>query len=124
MRRNSIRAALLAAAAATIVIFGPGVSAQEGIDTSKPIVVKQKEPKVKRVKFTGYVQNMTNAQITVRSRDNELVIRTFSYSPEVRERIQEVLDLGGFQYGDKVTIEYEMGKEVALKIKGKMSPSL
>jgi len=122
MKRNNIRAVLLAATATAVLVLPQAVCAQQ-IDTSKPIVVRQSEPKPKRVKFTGYVQHMNNAQITVRSKDNELAIRTFTYSPEVRERIQEVLDLGGFQYGDKVTIEYEAGKDVALKIKGKMSPS-
>ena len=121
MKRNNIRAVLLAAAAVLVL---PQVVCAQQIDTSKPIVVRQSEPKPKRVKFTGYVQHMNNAQITVRSKDNELAIRTFTYSPEVRERIQEVLDRGGFQYGDKVTIEHEAGKDVALKIKGKMSPSL
>jgi len=121
--RNNIRAVLLAAAATAVLVLPQAVCAQQ-IDTSKPIVVRQSEPKPKRVKFTGYVQHMNNAQITVRSKDNELAIRTFTYSPEIRERIQEVLDLGGFQYGDKVTIEHEAGKDVALKIKGKMSPSL
>ena len=122
MKANNIRAALLAAAAAAVAIFAPGVCAQQ-VDLNKPIVIKQIEPKVKRVKFTGYVQHMNNVQITVRSKDNELMIRTFTYSPEVRERIQEILDLGGFQYGDQVTIEYEAGKDIALKVKGKMSPS-
>ena len=118
MRLNKIIALLLTAG----VVPAACAHAQQ-VDTSKPILIKQSELKVKRVKFTGYVQHMNNVQITVRSKHNELALRTFSYAPEIREKMQEIIDLGGYQYGDKVTIVYEEGRDVALKIRGKRSPS-
>jgi hypothetical protein len=35
--------------------------------------------------------------------------------------MQKLLDQGGYQFGDKVVIQYLPGTEVALKIKGKPS---
>jgi len=119
MRRNKIIALLLAAGVAPA-----GCAQAQQLDTSKPIIIKQNELRAKRVKFTGYVQHMNNVQITVRSKDNELALRTFSYAPEIREKMQEIIDLGGYQYGDKVTIVHEQGRDVALKIRGKRSPSI
>ncbi len=119
MKRNKIIAFLLLAVAAPVV----AAQAQQ-VDTSKPIVVKQGELRGKRVKFTGYVQHMNNAQITVRSKDNEMVLRTFSFAPQIREKMQEMIDLGGYQFGDKVTIVHEEGQDVALKVKGKRPPAL
>jgi len=119
MKRNKIIVLLLLAGVA------PVARAQtQQVDTSKPIVIQQSELRAKRVKFTGYVQHMNNVQITVRSKDHEMVLRTFSFAPEIREKMQEIIDLGGYQYGDKVTIVHEEGQDVALKVKGKRSPPI
>lgn len=102
-------AALLAAASLT---------AQQ-VDTSRSITTKVTKPKNER--FAGEVIAANAASITVRSRENERMIRTFTYSPELRQRIQGVLDQGGWQTGDKVEVEHASGTTVALKIKGKPS---
>ena len=107
-----VAAALLAAAAP--------LCAQ--VDTSKPITVKTVKPKLER--FQGEVVQASAISITVRSRENERVVRSFSYSPELREKMQRVLEGGGYQYGDKVDIRYEAGSDVALRIKGKPSKPL
>lgn len=120
-RFTTILSLLVAVASASAAV--PAVSAQT-VDTSKPIVVKTAKPKTKREVFKGEVLNATVASITVRSRDNERVIRSFTYSPEVRDRMQQIIDKGGYQYGDKVEIETDPGSNVALHIKGKPSKPL
>ncbi len=118
MTRHSFYAALLAAAA--MAATAPGVPAQVG--TSKPVTVKQ--PKKKLERFKGEVLTATSVQIIVRSRTDERVIRTFSYTPEVREKMLKIIDRGGYQHGDKVEIYYQPGSDVAVKIAGKPSKPL
>ncbi len=115
--RIRIRVVLLAAA---LVASAALCGAQ--LDTGKPIPVKTLKPKV--IRFQGEVMQASPAAITVRSRENERLIRTFTYSPKVRERMQKILDHGGYQYGDKVEVQYEAGSDVALQIKGKPSRPL
>jgi hypothetical protein len=93
-------------------------------DTSKPIVVKQVKPKTKRESFKGEVLNVTAAAITVRSRTNEQLIRTFTFSSAIQTHMQQIMDKGGYQYGDRVTVETDPGSNVALHIKGKPSKSM
>lgn len=117
MISSSIRAALLGAA---LAVLGTGVSAQ--VETGKPIQLKA--PKKKIAKFKGEVLSMTSVQIIVRSQANERVIRTFTYTPEVREKMQQIIDRGGYQHGDRVEIHHEPGSDVAVKITGKPSKPL
>jgi len=89
------------------------------VDTGAPISVKA--PKVKLARFKGEVLSSSTLQIIVRSQENSALVRTFTYTPEVREKMQKVIDAGGYQHGDRVEIEHEPGKDVAIKIKGKPS---
>ena len=57
--------------------------------------------------------------LLVREEDNGMNIHTFTYSDKAREKIQAVLDAGGYQYGDKVKIRYMPGKTEALDIHGR-----
>jgi hypothetical protein len=116
------RIAVFLVAAALAFLAAPAFAQ---VDTSKPIVVKSnKPPKPKREVFKGEVMNATVAAITVRSQSDMRTIRTFSYSPAVSARMQQIIDKGGYQYGDKVTIETDPGSNVALQIKGKPSKSI
>jgi hypothetical protein len=72
-------------------------------------------------KFEGTVMNANIAQITVRAKDNELSIQTFPLSPEASAKMQQILDKGGYQYGDKVTIFFDPDSRKALRVKGKPS---
>ncbi|HEV8384805.1 MAG TPA: hypothetical protein VGQ11_08025 [Candidatus Acidoferrales bacterium] len=117
MISSNIRAALLGAALALAV-----TSASAQVQTEKPI--RLKAPKKKIEKFKGEVLSMTNVQIIVRSVENERAIRTFTYTPDVREKMQQIIDRGGYQHGDKVEIQHEPGSDVAIKIKGKPSKPL
>jgi hypothetical protein len=95
------------------------------IDTTATIVVKAitsaHHPSTKLPKFEGTFVNATTAQVTVRAKDNELDLQTFSLSPEVSQKMQTIIDKGGFQYGDKITVFYDSTTHQALKIKGKPS---
>lgn len=80
------------------------------------------EAKPTRTRFE--VLHMTSAAIQVRSLVNEGEIHTFVYSGPIRGQMQKLFDQGGYQYGDKIEIQYQPGTEVALKIKGKPSKPL
>lgn len=62
--------------------------------------------------------------IIVRERQNGMMIHTFNFSPDLKDRMQAILDKGGFQYGDKVGILFMPGQTVALRIHGKPSKPL
>jgi hypothetical protein len=97
------------------------------VDTAVPIVVNAIKPKplpAGIVKFEGYVMNANAAQITVRAKGNDLAIQTFALSKGASEKMQETIDKGGYQYGDKVTVLYNTSNVVAVKIKGKPSRGL
>lgn len=94
------------------------------VDTAVPIIVNAVKPKPKPTglaKFEGYVQHANIAQITVRAKGNDLSIQTFALSENAAAKMQEIVDKGGYQYGDKVTILYDPATQKAMKIKGKPS---
>jgi hypothetical protein len=94
------------------------------VDTAVPIIVNAVKPKPKPTglaKFEGYVQHANIAQITVRAKGNDLTIQTFALSENASAKMQEIVDKGGYQYGDKVTILYDPATQKAIKIKGKPS---
>jgi hypothetical protein len=114
-------AALVAAA-----FFCPSAAAQAPVvvDTAVPILVNAIKPKPKAnglVKFEGFVMNANIAQITARAKKSELTILTFPLSQEVSAKMQKIVDQGGYQYGDKVTVYYNPTTMQAMKIKGKPS---
>ncbi|PYU75655.1 MAG: hypothetical protein DMG49_02725 [Acidobacteria bacterium] len=94
------------------------------VDTAVPIVVSAVKPKPKPTgldKFEGFVMHANNAQITVRAKGNDMAIRTFPLSEPASEKMQKIIDQGGYQYGDKVTVFYEPATSKAIKFKGKPS---
>ena len=96
-------------------------------DTAAPIIIAAVKPKPKQTgldKFEGFVMHANIAQITVRAKGNDLAIQTFPLSREVSAKMQQIIDKGGYQYGDKVTILYEPATLRAMKIKGKPSKPL
>jgi len=93
-------------------------------DTALPIIIAAVKPKPKTTgldKFEGFVMNANNAQITVRAKGNDMAIRTFPLSEAASAKMQKIVDSGGYQYGDKVTIFYEPATSKAIKFKGKPS---
>ncbi|HTZ73819.1 MAG TPA: hypothetical protein VMB47_07860 [Candidatus Aquilonibacter sp.] len=61
--------------------------------------------------------------MVVSEQGNERMIHTFTYSDQVKAKMQKIIDAGGYQYGDKIKILYTPGSTVALKIHGKPSKS-
>jgi hypothetical protein len=91
-----------------------------------PIVVKALTPKPKpgQLKFEGYVMNANSTQITVKAKGNDMAIQTFALSAPVSTKMQQIIDQGGYQYGDKITVYYDTTTHQALRIKGKPSRPL
>ena len=97
------------------------------VDTAVPIIVSAIKPTPKPnglAKFDGFVMHANIAQITVRAKGNDLAIRTFPLSPAAATKMQQIVDKGGYQYGDKVSVLYDPTSQRAIKIKGKPSKAL
>jgi len=114
--------------------FGvPGATAQTPVvtpiivDTASPIVVNAIKPNPKAtglVKFQGFVMHANIAQVTVRAKGNDLAIQTFALGAKASSKMQQIVDKGGYQYGDKITVYYDPQSLKAIKFKGKPSPPL
>lgn len=94
------------------------------VDTAVPIVVNAIKPKSKTAglgRFDGYVMHANIAQITVRAKGDDMSLQTFALSEQASAKMQTIVDRGGYQYGDKVTVYYDPATKKALKIKGKPS---
>ncbi|HTQ95597.1 MAG TPA: hypothetical protein VMH89_02255 [Candidatus Acidoferrum sp.] len=92
-----------------------------------PIVIKTLTPKPKNVgltKFEGTVVHANIAQITVRAKGNDLGIQTFALDEAMTAKMQKIVDNGGYQYGDKVTLYYDESSHTVKQIKGKPSRPL
>ena len=97
------------------------------VSEAAPIVVNAVKPKPKptgTVKFEGYVMHANVAEVTVRAKGDDLAIQTFALSQPVAAKMQQIIDKGGYQYGDKITVYYDAETHQALKIKGKPSRPL
>jgi hypothetical protein len=93
-------------------------------ETAAPIIVGAVKPKPKPTgldKFEGFVMNANSAQITLRAKGNDMGIRTFPLSEAASAKMQQIIDKGGYQYGDKVTVYYVPATSQAIKFKGKPS---
>jgi hypothetical protein len=110
----------LAAAALNAQVPAPVVEAAVPIivETIKP----HKGPQPPR--FEGTVINATVAQITVRAKGNDMAIQTFPLAPEASAKMLQIIDKGGYQYGDKVTVFFDPDSKKALKVKGKPSKAI
>ena len=103
----------------------PLVTAPIVADVAVPIIVAAVKPKPSGLaKFEGFVQNSSTAQITVRAKGNDMSIRTFTLSEQAAAKMQETIDKGGYQWGDKVTVLYDPNSLKAVKVKGKPSRPL
>jgi len=76
-------------------------------------------PKPSFDRYKGRVLVFNMAQIMVQSMDNEKMIWSFQYSPELRAQIADMLGTGGFQYGDKIQVYCNPGTTVAVRLKGR-----
>ena len=91
-------------------------------DIAAPIVISAVKPKPSGLaKFEGRVMNANIAEITLRSKTNETAIQTITLSKEDAVKMQQVVDKGGYQYGDRETFYYDPATRQAVKFKGKPS---
>jgi hypothetical protein len=119
MRNNKRFSLLLVAAGAVCAATVPARAQVTTAPVIKAKSVHTQEVKPQKTRFV--VLHMMSTAIQVRSLVNEREIHTFTYSDQIRDQMQKLLDQGGYEYGDKVVIQYQPGTDVALKIKGKPS---
>ena len=113
--RSVAACALLAAGFA----FAPGAVAQTTASTSAPIVVQERPSRA--VWLKAEVVHADLHSIIVRERDNALLIHTFTYSQKAQDKMNMIVDNGGYQVGDPVSIRWIPGGSEALDIKGRPS---
>ncbi len=95
------------------------------VDTATAIVVNAVKPKPTGLaKFQGTVMHASSVQVTVRAKDNDMSIRSFPLTGEAATKMQQLVEKGGFQYGDKITVFYDPTSLQAVKFKGKPSKAL
>lgn len=85
---------------------------------SPPVKVSTTKPK--KETFKAEVLHVTRVAITVRSRDNFNLVRTFTYDPKLAAKMGKKFDDNKiYEHGDRVEIVYVAGGDTAVKIKGK-----
>src|SRR6266481_4661104 len=121
--RGALAAGLVALAAVAASAQLPASVAVPVIETAVPIVVGTLKPNKgpQPPKFEGTVINASVAQITVRAKGNDMAIQTFPLTPDASAKMLQIIDKGGYQYGDKVTVFFDPESKKALKVKGKPS---
>jgi hypothetical protein len=78
-------------------------------EAAVPIIVNTIKPNKgpQLPKFEGTVINATIAQITVRAKGDDIAIQTFPLTQEASAKMLQIIDKGGYQYGDKVTVFFD-----------------
>jgi hypothetical protein len=122
---SRITAAAIASLALAAGAIAP-IAAQQSTSPTPPVVALSTPTVVKRVKppvdhYKGRVIAFNLAQMMVQSYENEKLVWTFQYAAELRPRVNDLLNSGGYQYGDKVEVFCSPGTKVAVRIKGKPS---
>jgi hypothetical protein len=95
-------------------------------EAAVPIIIETIKPHKgpQPPKFEGTVINATIAQITVRAKGNDMAIQTFPLTEEASAKMLQIIDKGGYQYGDKVTVFFDPDSKKALRVKGKPSKAI
>ena len=119
MKNSKLFLASLVIAAGTALAAAP-VRAQ--MSDTPPVVVKQTP--AKKVWLNAQVIHADNNSIMVHDVKNSLLIYTFTYAPSLRDKMQKILDSGGYQSGDRVRILYEQGATQAIDVRGRPSKPL
>lgn len=124
-------ALIRAAVAAGVVVLAAGAANAQMpppivLDTAVPIIVNTVAAAVHKngpqaPKFEGTFVNATTVQITVRAKGNENALQTFPLTPEASAKMLDIINKGGYQYGDKVTVILDSEAKKAVGFKGKPS---
>ena len=130
MMKYRVFAALIAPAAALAISASPArAQGPVAVAAAAPIVSEiissvSAKPKPQGNWLKAEVIHADSNTIIIREQANGMMIHTFNFAPELKDKMQAILDHGGFQYGDKVSILFQPGQTVALKIHGKPSKPL
>jgi ABC-type sugar transport system substrate-binding protein len=129
MRRTIIVSIALAAALAIPAGFARAQDPVTAAAVAAPIVTKVISAAVSKKNpsgnwFKGEVIHFDANSLIVREEANERAIHTFTFAPELKDKMQQLVDAGGYQYGDKVKILYQQNNTVAVKVVGKPSKPL
>ena len=124
MKNSNLFAALIVFAA--MAIIPAPLRAQTGVAeaVAAPIIVRTLTPKKKVPEGNWMKAQVIHADavsIIVNEVGNQKLVHTFTYSLALKPRMQQILDAGGYHYGDQIKILYEPNSTVALKIHGKPS---
>lgn len=117
----------IAIAFAALAVAALAPSPARGQALSAPIVVRTPGNENADAKAHGNkwlkaeVIHADGESIIVREKADERMIHTFTFAPNVKTKMQAIVNKGGYQYGDKVKILHRPGQTVALKISGKPS---
>jgi hypothetical protein len=117
----------LAAGLAFVPASAQAQAEAAGATFAAPIVVRAAEALKPKAKVPGSqwlkaeVIHADAQAIVVREQANGMMIHTFTFAPNMKDKMQAIIDKGGYQYGDKVKILHQQGQTVALKISGKPS---
>ena len=107
---------LRSALAAAFVIALACATAQAQVTTAPTIKIKQPKPKID--KFKGEVLNSTPAAITVRDPNMTTTVRTFSFDPKLKQRMENRY----IENGSRVTVRYIRMSDTAVGLSGKIIP--
>jgi hypothetical protein len=99
------------------------------VAVAAPIVIHEIMPKKSSKTPSGTWMKVEflhadNNSMVVSEQGNERMIHTFTYNPDVKAKMQKIINAGGYQYGDKIKVKYTRGTAVAVKIHGKPSKAL
>jgi hypothetical protein len=79
------------------------------------------KPKPKGEWLKAKVIHTDANSIIVCEQANERMCHTFTFAAPLKDRMTEIANKGGYQYGDAVKIRHMQGETEALEIKGKPS---
>ena len=101
-------------AAGLLWLVAVGATAQS--TSGQPI--QSKSPRLKEEIFRGEVIHATRVAITVRSRTNYNLVRTFTYNQKLATQVGKQMDSNKlFEFGERVEITYLAGTDTAVQIK-------
>lgn len=125
MKNSSLRLALAAAGMAAAFCFS--AIAAKAQEVSAPVVVRtpsqgtSSKVKAKGEWIKGEVIHADANSIVFREQANGMTVHTFTFDPSIKDRMQAIVDKGGYQYGDRVKILHQHGQTVALRVSGRPS---
>lgn len=128
MKKSIVFAALLVAAIGVTTAPAGAQDPVTAVAVAAPIIIHEITPKKSKTPSGTWMKveflHADNNSMVVSEQGNERMIHTFTYNPEVKAKMQQTINAGGYHYGDKIKIKYTPGTTVALKIHGKPSKAL